>query len=182
MDEEYFEWLLTKAGIDYGPYGYNSLCWILFDKKFLPILEMDENRWEDGVRYREAFADTTDDPERTLDELDDLGGCNMMELILSMAERMSFEMADSLFEAGVGKWFDELLCNLGLDIYTDYCINIQSDAYNEIDAILDRLIFRHYRPDGTGSMFPLNRTAGDQRKMELISQMNYYLADHYDIL
>lgn len=183
LDEWYFDWLLTKAGVDKDPSGFSSLCWILFDTPFLPVVEMDENRWEDGVEYRREFSEIYQGGRDCAEELDDLlGGCTMLELILSLAEKIRFEMADSIFEAGTGKWFEELLENLGLHNYTNLCIIMHENAYDEIQEILEKLNLRKYRANGEGGLFPLRQYVIDQRGVELAAQLNNYLADRYDIL
>lgn len=177
MNEEYFEWLLTKAGVDDGENGYRLLCQIMHEAIFYPLLEMDENRWEDGVAYRKEFAG-----DRGAYQLDAfLGGCTMLELIISLAEKISFEMQGSMFEAGTGKWFYEIIENLGLDIYTDTEIMTNENAFFEVDAILERVIFRKYSWTGEGGMFPLKNADEDQRTVEIEIQKNRYLMENYDI-
>lgn len=174
MNEKYFEWLLNKAGVD----DYRCLCSILHEVIFYPIIEMDENRWEDGVKYRYDFANTMEEAEQINNEL---GGCTMFELILSLAEKMSFDMQGSVFEAGTGKWFEELIGNLGLDMYTDSEIMTNEDAYYEVTDILERVIFRRYKWNGEGGLFPLRDPDQDQRDVEIEIQRNLYLMENYDI-
>lgn len=188
MNEEYFEWLLNKAGVDDGDHGYSILCSVMHEMIFYPILEMDADRWEDGVRYRYEFAFWHENQdERAADilteQLDDqLGGCTMLELVISLIDKMSFEMLDSQYEAGPGKWFEELIGNLGLDVYTNKEFMENEAAYFEVDQTLERVIFRKYNYNGEGGFFPLRRAEDDQRSTELIIQMNNYLAENYDIL
>jgi hypothetical protein len=138
---------------------------------------MDENRWEDGMRYRADF--TSDDYE--LDQIDqELGGCTVLELILSLAEKMAYETAESRYEAGVGKWFEELISNLGLDIYTNQELIRNENAFFEVTKILEQFVFRKYSYNGEGGLFPLRYSDRDQREVELAIQMNQYIAENYD--
>lgn len=188
MHDEYFEWLLMKIGVDQSDTGYSLLCSILHEMIFYPILEMDTDRWEDGVRYRYAFAlaheqNDTAAADLVADYLDDcLGGCTMLELMTSLAEKMSFELLDSQFEAGPGKWFEEMLGNLGLDIYTNREMMENEAAYFNVDTILETVVFRKYGYSGEGGLFPLQYPDEDQRNVELVIQMNQYIAENYDIL
>ena len=177
MNEGYFEWLLNKAEIDKEK--YRLLCDILYNSIFYPILEMDENRWEDGVAYRFSFAGSD---EGAYDLGQAIGGCTMLELILSQAEKTHFDMQGSEFGAPIGKWFMEILSNMGLDIYTNSVLMNEPDAYYEVSDIIRRVIFRQYEYDGFGGMYPLNvRPEQDQREVEIEIQRNLYLLENYDI-
>lgn len=188
MNEEYFEWLLNKAGVDEEDNGYSILCSVMHEMIFYPILEMDADRWEDGVSYRYTFAfEHENRDEQAADILteyldDQLGGCTVLELVISLIDKMSYEMLDSQYEAGPGKWFEELICNLGLDVYTNHEFMENEAAYFEVDQILERVIFRKYDYNGEGGFFPLQSASEDQRDVELVIQMNNYLAENYDIL
>ena len=178
MNEDYFNWLLNKAQVEEGENGYRILCSILQEVIFYPLVEMDENRWEDGVAYRTMFAGSNEEADK-LDN--DLGGCTMLELFVSLAEKTAFDMQGSQFEAGVGKWFTEILENLGLDLYTDHELMESESAYYEVDSILERVIFRRYDRSGHGGIYPLNNTCQDQRTVEIEIQRNMYLMENYDI-
>ena len=189
MNEEYFEWLLNLIDVDKNDQnGYGLLCSILQEATFYPILEMDENRWEDGVQYRLDFASWNEhgDNEKALitaNYLDDiLGGCTMLELLISLAQRISIELEESIYEARPGKWFEEMLGNLGLDVYTNDELMNNEAAYFEVERILERFIFRRYRYNGEGGLFPLQNPQDDQREAEIEIQMNDYLMENYNIL
>lgn len=185
MNEEYFEWLLNKVGVSAGGNDYSLLCSILHEMIFYPMLGMDENRWEDGVRYRMDFAMQQDPVHCDLiaEGLDQtLGGCTALELMVSLAERISFEMMGSQYEAGPGKWFEEMIGNLGLDMYTNQELMDNENAYFAIEGIVERMIFRKYQYSGAGGLFPLCYPNEDQRETEIMIQMNNYLNENYDIL
>lgn len=177
MNEEYFEWLLSKAQVDDGENGYRLLCGILHEVIFYPIVEMDDNRWQDGIEYRYEFAG--DEQGDILSK--SLGGCTMLELMLSLAEKTAFDMEGSVFEAGIGRWFTELLENTGLDLYTDSELMNSESAYFEVENILENIIFRRYRYNGEGGFYPLRDPEEDQRETELEMQRNHYLMENYDI-
>lgn len=186
--DAYLEWLLNKLGIGTDATGYSMLASILQDTVFYPIVEMDENRWEDGVHYRVEYANLRyPDDQQAADALadildDSIGGCTALELICSLCEKIAFELMDSQFEAGLGKWFEELIANLGLDIYTNNELMENEAAYFEVEGILEKWIFRRYHYNGEGGLFPLIDPPDDMRQMELIIQMNYWLMENYNVL
>ena len=189
INEEYLEWLLQQAGVTNDPdgTGYSMLCGIMQDKSFYPLVEMDENRWEDGMRLRLDFVEETEkyatDQDYCLDMLDSLlGGCTVLEVLVVMAEKMNYEMLDSSHEATVGKWMEELIGNLGLDMYTDAEVMSNENAYFEIESVIDRFVFRQYNWRGEGGLFPLRNPRDNQTEIELATQMNNYLMENYDIL
>lgn len=176
----YFEWLLNRAGVGSGEYSYTYLCNILHDFTFYPQIEMDENRWEDGLRYREEYSTETGMDAKALNDI--LGGCTVLELILSLAEKMHYETLDSIHEAGTEVWFEELISNLGLDMYTNRELMENENAYFEVEKILHRFLSRRYSRNGEGGLFPLRHPVCDQRHVELAIQMNDYIAENYDVL
>lgn len=189
MNEEYFEWLLRYIAIDPDDTNdYSLLCSQLMDTAFYPIVEMDENRWEDGVRYRYLYAmekenNNTYRANMISDHLDDiLGGCSVLELMVAMAERMRYEMEGSLYEAEASYWFRQLIGNLGLDIYTNNEYLCNEAAFFNVESIVEKMVFRRYGFDGRGGLFPLQNPNSDQSKEEIMTQMNNFLMENYDIL
>jgi SAM-dependent methyltransferase len=94
-----------------GPEGYSHLCEVLQSFYFVSLVPMDENRGEEGRGLREEWADTDNGDLYDLEKNMVPYSCTMMELIVVMARRMHFEMLDSQFEAGIGKWSREILEN-----------------------------------------------------------------------
>ena len=183
LKTEYLCYLMNRAQIDAeGDYGYSILCESLMEYTFLPIMSMDENRCYECRSLRRDFADGYD--EDAGDILDGLCGeyGTMMELLIVLSEKIEYEMADSEYEAGTGKWFKELLQNCGLI----KCCNSWYGQYKEqgsaeVIDILDTINYRNYRWDGEGGLFPLRWPKADQRYAELIIQMNNYIEENYDI-
>jgi hypothetical protein len=66
-----------------------------------------------------------------------------------------------------------LMENLDLERYNDN--TPFSDA--AIDELLDRVIWRTYRRNGAGGLFPLKRTREDQRQVEIWYQLCAYLLE-----
>ena len=183
LKTEYLCFLMNRAQIDStGHDGYLRLCTILQDTEFIPRLDMDENRCYDCRELRREFAD---DYSESPDILDGLYGENgtMMELLVVLAEKMNYDLADSEYEAGTGKWFREMLGNCGLISAINGCF--EEDTHDEttllVKSILDKIIFRTIDRNGEGGLFPLRFPNDDQRYTELVIQMNNYIEENYDI-
>lgn len=181
--KDYLCWLMNQAQIvAEGPEGYLKLCEVLHSVYFVSLVRMDENRGCEGKALREEWADAyggdIQDLERELLPYT----CTMMELIAVLARRMEYEMMDSQFEAGIGKWTRELLENAGLAYFRNDIYDADP-GYSEarIRRILSDIIYRRYGQDGLGGFFPMAGACEDQRSGELLTQMNDYLAENYDI-
>ena len=182
LTTEYLCYLMNRARIDAeGDDGYLSLCQILQATDFFPILEMDENRCGECRALRHDFAEGME--EGTLDILNDelCASGTMMEIFLVLAEKMDFELADSEYEAGTGKWFRELLMNCGLIGAVNEKIAEDSGMEDRIMDILTTINFRKFGWDGEGGLFPIRCPREDQRYSQLTTQMNNYIEENYDI-
>lgn len=181
LKTKYLDYLMDRAGLEKdGPDGYSELCKKLMRSDFLPLIDKDGNRCCECLEIRNDFLDGMDDTDYddilTMEE----GFCatgTMMEILIVLGEKMCFEMADSEYEASTRKWILEMIDNCGLDRYAT------NDSYDEqsVDTILYTVIFREIGWDGEGGLFPLFMPQRDQRKLELIGQMNDYLEENYDI-
>lgn len=167
LDELYFVWLTKKVG---GPNGkspnrrYFRMLRQLYSKEFIWVKPNDDNRAEDGRDLRIKFIDQED-----LDDVDPYWlnmGCSVFEMLIALSHRLWFMTDGYSNSKDSQEWFWVLIENLGL---------IDTKVKNdEIDKILDRLIWRTYESDGTGGLFPLNKAHNDQRKVELWYQMCAY--------
>lgn len=92
----------------------------------------------------------------------------MFELLVGLSRRLSFEA-----EGRVHQWFWILLNNIGLAGCND---KAEWDD-KEVDAILDQVICRTYKPDGRGGLFPLNKPTQDQTQVELWYQLQAYILE-----
>jgi hypothetical protein len=170
LDELYFKWLYEQVCVRRAPKrrSYWSILRHLFAKEFVWIVPNDDNRMEDGRDLRAEFAESqgvrTDQEWMTL-------GCSMLELLIGLARRLAFE-TDMSSEG----WFWRLMQNLGLADYTD----MSHISPEEVNCILDTVIWRTYAYDGTGGIFPLARAARDQRKVEIWYQLSAYLLEQLE--
>ncbi len=94
----------------------------------------------------------------------------MLEMLIGLSRRLSFD-ADG--EPSV--WFWHLIETVDLQQYNDH--NYNNKSQRDIDEILDRIIWRTYKPDGRGGLFPLRNPIHDQREVELWYQLSAYLIE-----
>lgn len=170
LDELYFKWLYSQvenAKLKNPRGTYWRLLRVLHMKEFVWFVPNDDNRLEDGRQLRYDFVE-----EMHIHEADHHWmeiGCSMLELLVAMAKRLEFEDGKE-----AGWWFGTMLRNIGLDDLND------ATAWSEQDVIdvLDTVIFRTYKPNGRGGLFPLRRPDTDQREVELWYQLNAYLLEN----
>jgi hypothetical protein len=98
-------------------------------------------------------------------------GCSMLEMLIGLSRRLSYEAEGSAFA-----WFWKMVDNLGLYNYTDDIYEIS--IAEEVDEALDRINDRTYEWDGRGGLFPLDDAMKDQRTTELWYQKEAYLLEH----
>lgn len=96
----------------------------------------------------------------------------MLEMILGLARRASFED-----DGDTREWFWRLLENLDIARYTDMVCS-RYPCNQEIERVLNRVIYRVYEDDGHGGLFPLRYPDRDQREVELWYQLSAYLLEH----
>jgi hypothetical protein len=93
----------------------------------------------------------------------------MLELLIGLSRRLSFVADGEPFD-----WFWQLMENLGLEKYNDNTVIPEK----EVDGILDEVIWRTYKRNGSGGLFPLRKATEDQRDVELWYQLSAYLLEH----
>src|ERR1700754_1133661 len=171
VDELYFRWLCSQVcnvKLKNPSRTYWSLLKLLHTKEFVWFVPNDDNRLEDGRYLREEFVYEN--------SLDDIGldwitlGCSMLEMLVGLARRLCFE--DDGFS--INQWFWRLMENIGLHGLTDRGGWDEQD----VDEILDYVIWRTYEYDGSGGLFPLMDPPTDQREVEIWYQMSEYLLEN----
>jgi len=169
IDELYFNWLYSQVAdprVKILSRTYWRLMKILYQKEFFWTVPNDDNRIEDGKDLRHEFV-----AQEQLENVD-LGwmqlGCSFLELLVALSRRLAFEA-----EGEPADWFWHMLENIGLHIYTD------RDAlpFQDIDEILDQVIWRKYKHNGVGGLFPLEGPCQDQREIELWYQLSAYILE-----
>ena len=164
LEKLYFQWLARK--VNNSRHTKNNLLWYLYEKDFYGYIPNDDNREVDAINQRDTFED-----EHNTYIGDILQGKppSMLEMMVSLAERMDHILYDYNKGSQVDRWFWILVENLGLD----------NDLENN-DNLIDIFLKRQYSASGEGGLFPLkNKTKEDQRKVELWYQMHRYLSENF---
>jgi hypothetical protein len=170
LDESYLTWLYSQIGsvkLRNRSKSHWSLARQLFKKEFVWFIPNDDNRVEDGRDLRFEFLEANG---LTADEEWLSMGCSMLELLIGLARRLTFEM-----EGEPRVWFWHMIEMLDLFQYNDRVYDAQAE--DKIDEALNRVIFRTYEADGRGGLFPLRRPPADQREVELWYQVSAYLLE-----
>jgi hypothetical protein len=170
LKENYLRWLEAQLKDEHGPEkSFWDLLNLMFEKPFgwLDHVPMDENRAVDGTDLRVDFAHSIGRRPETVKEL--FGPCTFVELIIGLSRRMAFVAGGS-----APGWAWQLLQNLEMHRLSD---PLTPSKARRADEIMDRVIQRTYRPDGTGGLFPLAWPEEDQRKVELWYQLNSFIEE-----
>ncbi|HOA03649.1 MAG TPA: hypothetical protein PKI27_15170 [Dermatophilaceae bacterium] len=167
-DDAYLRWLygqVASVRLKNPNRTYWSLLRLLYTTEFVWFVPNDDNRAEDGRELRYEFIEETG-----IAHLDDEWlalNCSMLEMLIALSRRLAFE-ADGQARA----WFWHLLHNLEIDNYTDA---VAPFPERRINNVLDTVIWRTYREDGRGGLFPLKRAHENQKKVEIWYQLAAYL-------
>lgn len=171
LDELYFEWLYSQVSsvrLKNPQRTYWKLFKILFTHEFVWIIPNDDNRVEDGKDLRYEFLRSRGMDPDDIDRDWLFQGCSMLEMLIALAKRLAFEMSSTTDE-----WFWELLVNIDLRQYND-SVHVPR---REVKDTLDRVIFRTYRRNGHGGLFPLRHPNNDQTDVEIWYQLNAYIME-----
>lgn len=183
LKTEYFTYLMRdRLGLDideHNPYGYKSLCEILHDYSFIPLLPFDENRCSDCVDLRHEFSDEYGDIISSI--LPATG--TMLELMVVLVGKISYNTVGSIYQKSEGQWFEEMLKNADLNKWNNRLMTMVPEEFSKLNIYnrLETVIYRLFDWDGAGSFFPLRSPKNDQRHEEILVQMNNYIAENYDI-
>jgi hypothetical protein len=174
LDELYCRWLYSQVlptEFKQPSRRFWTLLRQLFTKEFVWFVPNDDNRLEDGRDLRHEFLreDASLPHDREWLNL----GCSMLELLIGLSRRLAFQM-----EGEPRFWFWTLLENVGLDKYNDRYF--KSTKEQEVDEVLERIIWRNYDEDGSGGLFPLKHPEKNQTEVELWYQMSAYILEQWE--
>ena len=175
LQKRYFDWMYARV---MSPrYSYRKLLNRLNEIPFTYILPMDENRKEDGLDLRYRFGHENGISDKEIANRLDISECSVLEMMVALAIHCEENiMDDPEFGDRTGKWFCEMLGNLGLSSMDDQRYNQQY-----VDAHIDIFLHRRYDPDGRGGLFHLRRCTEDLRNVQIWYQMNWYLNEIMDM-
>lgn len=172
LDEAYLRWLYHKVGdvrFHNPDHTYWSLFQAMYRKEFVWFVPNDDNRVEDGKDLRSVFLSDHGVLRRDVDQDWMRLGCSFLEMLVALSGRLAFEA-----EGESAEWFWELLNTLELDRYPDG----PRFRPRKVDNIMDTVIWRTYRSDGRGGLFPLKHPRENQQEVEIWYQLNAYLLEH----
>lgn len=173
LDQRYLNWLagqIARVKTRARARTHQCLFEQLHETIFVAIVSHDENRIADSRDLRYEFLSEHEDEQG--DPAWMRSPCTMMELLVILSRQLAFEMDESPVP-----WFWHLVEVLDLEQFNDRVYDKQ--AREVIDSTLDRVIWRTYEPNGHGGLFPLRRSADDQRDVELWYQLNAYLIEQF---
>lgn len=169
IEEVYFNWLYSKVASVAVPtpsLTFLTLFRDLHNTEFVWLIHGDDNRAEDGLELRHEFhrnirIDGDDLPWMHIP-------CSVLEMLIAFSRRAEFQT-----DMPARDWFWIFLKNLELE----RCSDAKRGVTQRVSAVLDCFIWRTYKPDGRGGMFPLSSYQEDQRKVEIWYQFCAYLVD-----
>ena len=173
---EYFNYLLNIVG---GREKYSRILRELYKIDYYSTVPNDDNRGSDGLMLREDFID--DRGHHALSYFDNRP-CSVLEMLIALAQRLEFEVAQTDFEKTPKEWFWILINNLGLSKVTNESVGDYPKILDQVHTTVLRMLSRSYAPNGDGGLFPLNNAKRDQRGVEIWYQMTEYLMENYSFL
>lgn len=170
VNEEYFQWLCRLIDMERWSKDmrYELLLAHLHNIEFTWIIQMDSNRADDGIQLRRRYALHHDDMslQGYLS-----GPCSVLEMLVALALRCEeWIMDDDQIGNRTGQWFWGMIHNLGLTPMIDK--DFDRDV---VDDVIARFLNREYAPDGRGGLFTVRNCIRDVRKVEIWTQLSWYL-------
>lgn len=165
----YFDWMYNL--VCEGDMSYRKLFKVLHDVDFTYMIDMDGNRFDDGIDLRYRFGSEQGYSERTVARYLDNRPCSVLEMIVALAIRLEEHiMSDPEIGDRTKKWFWLMIYNLELTEMDD-------DAFNEdyVVNVIERFLNREYGRDGKGGLFRIEQCKYDLREVEIWYQANWYL-------
>lgn len=173
LSNRYFEWLyhIVNGHRMYNRLSHRKLLRLLYDIQFVYILDMDENRAEDGISFRYRYGYECGHSNSIIERYLDTRPCSVLEMMVALAFKGEEQiMNDSDYGDRTGQWFWNMIVSLGLGSMSDDNFD-ERYVYNTITRFLDR----DYAPNGQGGLFTIENPAYDMRYVEIWSQFMWYL-------
>lgn len=169
MNNAYFEWMYCL--VSDNKHSYRKLLFLLHEIDFTYMLNMDGNRYDDGVDLRYRFADEQGYPDRMVAKYLDNHPCSVLEMLIALSIRLEEHiMADPDIGNRTGTWFWTMLSNLELDDMDD-----SNFDHDRAEMVIQRFLNRDYSRDGTGGLFRIENCKYDLRDVDIWYQANWYL-------
>ena len=172
LPRQYFEWMVSILIPDVNKrVVYSNLLDTLNSLEFIPSMDMDYNRFNDGVELRFRFGDENGFGKASISCYLDTHPCSMLEMMCALSLRIEETiMSDPEIGDRTWIWFDEMLNSLGFINQTNYNFD-----YNLILSNINAFNRRQYESNGRGGLFTIDDPTVDVRDLEIWYQMNLYI-------
>lgn len=168
-DEQiYFNWLYNKVSFVMNPtpsLTFYSLFKALHNTEFLWTIDGDANRAQDGLDVRREFLK---EARIATNEYWQSIGCSVLEMFIALSRRAEFNT-----DTDAKDWFWIFLDNLGLSDFSDANFKVL-----KVNDIIHTFIWRNYKNNGAGGLFPLEYPRENQRRVEIWYQLHGYLSEN----
>lgn len=171
LTNEYFDWMYHLVCKDEKDVSYRKLFCRLYETPFYYLIAMDSNRAEDGVDLRYRFGYENDVEDSAVASCLDDKDCSVLEMMVALAIRMEEHIMDNPDIGNrTGKWFLNMIENLGLSKMTD-----EHFSKRYVTQTLNRFLNREYERNGEGGLFTVRHDRVDMRSVEIWYQAMWYL-------
>ena len=175
----YIQWVVKdKLGMSDNDWKkYNFLINTLSKIEFIWIHPRDENRAVDGLSLRESFT------YETGLYLDGSSGlptkCSVFEMLAALAIKIENQIMRNLSLGDrTSKWFLEMCYNLGFKDCTNKKWKYDDEKF--VQNSCKKFIFRDFKSDGDGGLFPMRgNSSKNWRDEEIWVQCMAYLRENY---
>lgn len=175
-DAAYFDWMCGLVAKDFKDGGrrYRNLLETLNRIDFRYSIPLDSNREADGIDLRYRFGYEKHVRDYVIARYLDDHPCSVLEMMIALAQRCEESIMDDP-EAGnrTGVWFWAMISNLGLECMSD-------DDFDElyVEEHIQHFLDRQYSYQGDGGLFFVRKPPVDMRRVEIWTQLNWYLNEN----
>jgi len=175
MRELYFDWLCSLVCEPPSRKDiYRKLLRRLHETEFTFSLEMDGNRFEDGINLRYVFGVRNGYKDTQIAVGLDNGPCSVLEMMVALADRCEETiMSNSEYGNRTHIWFWSMIKSMALDSQAV----IKYDAMY-VDHCVDLMLNRQYSSNGAGGLFTLKRPPRDMRDVDIWCQLMWWLNEN----
>ena len=172
LSRQYFDWMVSILIPDVNKrVVYSNLLDTLNSLEFIPSMDMDYNRLNDGRELRYRFGNDEGFGKGSISCYLDLYPCSMLEMMCALSLRIEETiMSDPEIGDRTWFWFDEMLNSLGLIGQINYNFD-----YGLILSNINAFNRRQYDSNGRGGLFTIDDPSVDLRGLEIWYQMNLYI-------
>lgn len=162
-NDAYFDWLYHEA---FDSSRYYDMMRDLHEIPFTWTVESDKNRAADGISMRRSYLFEEGRSRENYYWPDE--DCTFFEMLVGLANKFGMLLDKTLSSA-----VSHLIRNTDLE-----ALNENGYTPRELRAVVNFIMDREYDDDGHGGFFPLDDAPNDQRRVELLYQMNYYILEY----